>query len=128
MVQRRNYTRPLWWLLVLFVLKLAMFLIVLNSINQAPVLRPYLRSIVPPQVIILVVLIVEIVTYWYMRKWQYRRFFVKWHVGLWYASILLAPLTFVVIQYSSLWLPPDENLNAHQWLKRLRNVLNWSCL
>jgi hypothetical protein len=124
---RRNYMRPFWWLLVLFVLKLAMFLILLNSISQSTMLRPYLRSIVPPQVIILVVLIAEIVTYWYMRKWQYRRFFVKWHIGLWYAAILLAPLAFVIIQYSSMWLPPDAHSNAHLWLKRLSSIFAWSC-
>lgn len=128
MEQRKNYMRPFWWLLVLFVLKLGMFLLAVNSISQSPVLRPHLRSIIPPQVIVLVVLIAEIVTYWYMRKWQYRRFFAKWHIGLWYAAILLVPLAFIVIQYSSLWISSDAHSNAHLWLKRLWNIFEWSCL
>jgi hypothetical protein len=99
-----------------------------NILNQSVYGKIQLHSLVPGWAGLVLVLMAEVVAYWYMREFQYRRFLALWHVGLWYGAFLLVRVVDMVGWLSLYNLSAKEYSESASTWTAVGEILFWSSI
>lgn len=124
----RADTWPLRWVMILFGLHAAMFVLITYTVGSSLLLQHLFRNFVYHQAFTAGLLLVNAVAYYMARRRPLKKTWVNAHLVFLYASYLLLPLFALAMPLLHLWFDKQLSYSIYYWFNQGRIVLGWVLL